>query len=61
MSATDIEYIYLTVWNMNGGPVPSDTVKGLTDAVEGILKAATDKNGTRLLYSVAVSEPKVSA
>jgi len=55
------EYVYLTIWNMNGGPVPSDALKALTDAVEGVLKATEDKNGIRLLHSVITSEQKAVA
>jgi hypothetical protein len=55
------DYVYLTVWNMNGGPVPSDTLNALTDAVEAVLKAAEDKNGTRLLHSVITSDSKAAA
>ena len=55
------DYVYLTVWNMNGGPVPSDTLNALTDAVEAVLKAAEDKNGTRLLHSVITRDSKAAA
>jgi hypothetical protein len=61
MSATNIEYIHLTVWNMNGGPVPPDTLKGLTEAVESLIQAATEKSGTRLLYDVSVDDSKAGA
>ena len=54
------DYVYLTVWNMNGGPIPSDALNALTDALEGVLKAVEEKNGTRLLHSVITSDSKVA-
>jgi hypothetical protein len=60
MSA-NTEHFHLTAWNMNGGPIPADTAKALSEAVEAILKAAEDKNGTRLLYSINLSEAEVAA
>jgi hypothetical protein len=58
MSAQNTNYAHLTVWNMNGGLVPSDTTKALTEAVESILKDAEKKDGTRLLYDLIVSDPE---
>ena len=45
------EYFYTTVWNMNGGPVPSSVMESLQNAVDSILKEAEEKDGVRLLSS----------
>lgn len=57
MSATTTEFAYLTVWNMNGGPVPSEALEALTEAVQGVIRATEEKSGVRLLHSVVVNDP----
>lgn len=52
MTAAEKEYFNLTVWNMNGGPVPGDTIKALSEAVEAVLRDFDGKNGVRLLYAI---------
>lgn len=59
-NATDNEYAHLTVWSMNGAPVSHNVVKALTEAVEGILKDAEERDGTRLLYNVSVNDTEAS-
>ena len=58
MSNTENNYAHLTVWTMNGGPVPNGVIKALTESVESILKDADERGDTRLLYNVTVSDPK---
>lgn len=55
MNITETQSLYISIWNMNGGTIPSETMKELTDAVEDVLKRAEDKNGTRLLYSTVIA------
>lgn len=45
-------FYHFTIWNMNGGPVPTDAVKALSEALEGVLKDTEEKHGTRLLLAV---------
>lgn len=45
------EFFHVTVWNMNGGPVPSEALKTLSEAFESALKDIENKNGVRLLYA----------
>lgn len=55
--STTAEYAYISLWNMNGGPVPTDAINTVTQAIEVAVKEAEQKNGTRLLYSVVTNDP----
>lgn len=61
MNAAAPEFAYLAIWNMNGGPVPSDTLEALTEAVQGVLKASEDRNGVRLLHSLITNDSQDAA
>lgn len=50
-------YTHVSVWNMNGGPIPADVLDSIEEAVEGILKDAEKKHNVRLLYSVVTNDP----
>lgn len=51
-TATQNEFYNLTVWSMNGGPVPSEALRTLSEAVEAAIKDIETKSGVRLLYAV---------
>lgn len=50
MSTTN--FAHITVWNMNGGPIPPDAVKTITDTIEKVVKETEEKDSVRLLYTV---------
>jgi len=50
------EYLYSTIWNMNGGPIPQGTVDALERAIEGVLRSVDNKEGIRLLYTTKREE-----
>lgn len=51
------EYAYIALWNMNGGPVPTETINVVTQAIENAIKETEQKSGVRILYSVTLNDP----
>jgi hypothetical protein len=51
MSTTKTEFTNVTVWNMNGGPIPNNLAENLARAIEAFIKEAEDRDGVRLLYA----------
>lgn len=45
-------YIYLTVWNMNGGPMSPALQEDIEKAVKSVLDEAEKKDGTRHLIAL---------
>ena len=54
-------YIYLAVWNMNGGPIHPSVQSEIEKAVQGILNDAEKSGGARHLYSVEEIKAEVAA
>lgn len=51
------EFVHVTIWNMNGGPVPSEALDAVAEAVETTIKALEERHGVRLLHSVIANDP----
>lgn len=45
-------YVYLAIWNMNGGPIHQSVQTEVEKAVQSILNDAEKNGGARHLYSV---------
>lgn len=51
MSSTD-HYTYVSIWNMNGGPLPQSVREALEVAVEKITAEAEENENVRVLWAM---------
>jgi len=45
-------YTYVSIWNMNGGPLPNGVREALSTAVEKIAAETDEKDNVRVLWAM---------